>query len=63
MYQTCKLWKITLSSLLPNDHKQENVFWGYHFNEAKARDAALRWIADEMGGSTIDTIVRVDLIG
>lgn len=59
---TCKLWKITLSSLFPNDTRQENVFWGYHLNEAQARDAALRWIANELAGSSIDTIVRVDEI-
>lgn len=61
MTTQCKLWKITLQSLFPNDEKKETVFWGYHMSEAQARDAALRWIAKEMGGSSIDTILSVEL--
>lgn len=59
---TCKLWKITTSSLFPTGNHVRNVFWAYNFNEAKARDAALRWIANENGGSSIDSIVSVDVI-
>jgi hypothetical protein len=58
----CNLWKISLSSLYPSDEKKESVFWGYHFDEAKARDAALRWLANQNGGSTVDTILSVELI-
>ena len=59
---TCKLWKVTLSCLYPNDNKSEKVFWAYHVNEAQARDAALRWGEVETGGSAIVSITAVDLI-
>lgn len=62
MYQRCNLWKIQMSSLYPNDSRQANTYWGYNFSEAKARDAALTWLAVKQGGSSIDTIVSVDLI-
>ena len=59
---TCKTYKITLSSLFPQGDPVETIYWGYNFNEAKARDSALNWIAKQNGGSSIDTIVKVDLI-
>ena len=59
---TCKLWKITLSCLYPQGDPVEKIFWGYHVSESQARDAALRWAANENGGSSIDTIAKVDLI-
>lgn len=62
MISTCKSYKITMSCLFPQGDPVEKIFWGYHFNEAKARDAALRWVATEHGGSSIDTIVKVDEI-
>ena len=39
----------------------ELVFWGYHFNEAKARDAAIRWAEAQKPGCTVG-IKSVDLI-
>lgn len=59
---TCKLWKITLSALFPNDNKEEKVFWAYHINEAKARDAAIRWGETETGGAAVVSITSVDEI-
>ena len=59
---TCKLWKITLSCLWPNDDKTQKIFWGYHFSEARARDAALLWGAKEVGDAAIISILQVDLI-
>lgn len=58
----CKTYKITLSSLFPQGDPVEKVFWGYSLSEAKARDAALRWIAAENGGASIDTILKVEII-
>lgn len=62
MISRASLWKITLSSLYPNDTRKESTYWGYNFSEGQARDAALLWIAVQNGGSTIDTILRVDEI-
>lgn len=55
-----KLWKVTVSSLFPNDHRVEKVFEGYHASEAAARDAALHQEAVDHGGSTIPTILKVE---
>jgi hypothetical protein len=59
---SCKLWKITISSLFPSGNNVRNVFWAYNFDEAKARAAAKRWIKNENNGESVDTIVSVDLI-
>lgn len=56
----CNLWKITLTHDAVDDDS-ELTFWGYHFNEAKARDAAIRWAEGEKPGSTV-SIKSVDLI-
>lgn len=62
MTTQCKLWKITTSTLFPQGDPKEAVFWGYHMSEAQARDAALRWAANQHGGIGIDSIVKVELI-
>lgn len=59
---TCKLWKITLSLLYPNDNKEERIFWAYHQREDLAKDAAKRWADVETGGAAIPSILKVDLI-
>lgn len=56
----CQLWKITLTHDAVDDNS-ELVFWGYHFNEAKARDAAIHWAEEQKPGSSI-SIKSVDLI-
>jgi hypothetical protein len=53
-----KLWKVTVSSLFPNDHQIKKVFEGYHASEAAARDAALHQELVDHGGSTIPIIVK-----
>lgn len=58
-----KPWKVTVSSLFPNDHRVEKVFEGYHTSEEAACDAALHKEAVDHGGSTIATIVKVEHAG
>jgi hypothetical protein len=58
----CKLFKITMDSLNPNDSHVNMVFWAYNFNEARARDAALHWASMETGGVPIISITKVDEI-
>jgi len=60
---TDRLWKVTVSSLFPNDNKVESVYEGHHANDAAARDAALTKAAIDNGGSTIDRVVGVEQIG
>lgn len=59
---TCQLFKITVGCLWPNDSRSELTFWGYHFDEAKARDAALLWGAKDVGDAAIVSINKVELI-
>lgn len=56
------LWKVTVSSLFPNDNRVEGVYEGHHADEAAARDAALLWKAVANGGSSIDRIEKVERI-
>ncbi|RZT58234.1 hypothetical protein EV283_0001 [Sphingomonas sp. BK036] len=60
---TDRLWKVTVSSLFPNDNKVESVYEGHHADEAAACDAALTKEAIRNGGSTIDRVVGVEEIG
>lgn len=60
---TGSLWKVTVSSLYPNDNRVESVYERHHADEAAARDAALTWKAIENGGSTIDRVDKVEQIG
>jgi hypothetical protein len=62
MTNRCQTFKITVSTLFPQGDPMEKIFWGYHFNEAKARDAALNWAAAQHGGVGIDTILKVEII-
>ncbi|RYF00777.1 MAG: hypothetical protein EOO77_33615 [Oxalobacteraceae bacterium] len=56
------LWKVTVSSLFPNDNRVEGVYEGRHADEAAARDAALTKEAIENGGSTIARVESVEVI-
>ena len=58
-----RLWKVTVSSLFPNDNRVESVYEGHHADEAAARDAALTRKAIDNGGSTIDRVQKVEEIG
>jgi hypothetical protein len=60
---TDRLWKVTVSSLFPNDNRVESVYEGHHADEAAARDAALTRKAIDNGGSTIDCVQKVEEIG
>lgn len=60
---TDRLWKVTVSSLFPNDNRVESVYEGHHSDEAAACDAALTREAIHNGGSTIDRVVGVEQIG
>ena len=60
---TDRLWKVTVSSLFPNDNRVESVYEGHHANEAAASDAALTRKAIDNGGSTIDRVQKVEEIG
>jgi hypothetical protein len=60
---TDTLWKVTVSSLFPNDNRVESLYEGRHPDEATARDAALIWKAIENGGSSIDRVEKVEAIG
>ncbi|MEG3166440.1 hypothetical protein U1701_17810 [Sphingomonas sp. PB2P19] len=60
---TDRLWKVTVSSLYPNDNRVESVYEGHHADEAAARDGALTKKAMDNGGSTIDCVVGVEEIG
>jgi len=60
---TDRLWKVTVSSLYPNDNRVESVYEGHHADEAAARDAALTRKAIDNGGSTIDRVEKVEEIG
>lgn len=57
------LWKVTVSSLFPNDHRVESSYEGWHADEKAARDAALFKEATDNGGSSIATIVKAEKIG
>ncbi len=56
-------WKVTVSSLFPNDSRVESIYEGHHADEAMACDAALTKKAIENGGSTIDCVEKVEEIG
>jgi hypothetical protein len=58
-----KFWKITVSSLFPNDSRAEMVFEGFYPSEEAARDAALNKEGIDHGGSTIPTVVKVEEAG
>lgn len=60
---TDTLWKVTVSSLFPNDERVESVYEGQHADEAAACDAALTRKAIENGGSSIDRVEKVEAIG
>ena len=60
---TDRLWKVTVSSLFPNDNRVESVYEGHHTDEAAARDAALTRKAIDNGGSTIDRVQKGEEIG
>ena len=60
---TKTLWKVTLSSLFPNDQRVESSYEGWHADEKAARDAALSKEATDNGGSTIATVVKAQKIG
>lgn len=60
---TDRLWKVTVSSLFPNDNRVESVYEGNHADEAAARDAALTRKGIDNGGSTIDCVQKVEEIG
>lgn len=56
------LWKVTVSSLFPNDYRVESSYEGRHADEKAACDAALFREATDNGGSTIATVVRAEKI-
>ena len=60
---TDRRWKVTVSSLFPNDSRAESVYEGYYADEAAACDAALTWKAIDNGGSSIDRVEKVEEIG
>ena len=60
---TDRRWKVTVSSLFPNDNRVESVYEAHHSDEAAACDAALTWKAIDNGGSTIDRVQKVEEIG
>ena len=60
---TDTLWKVTVSSLFPNDERVESVYEGQHADQAAACDAALTRKAIENGGSSIDRVEKVEAIG
>jgi hypothetical protein len=62
MKHTCQLWKVLLSSTLPNDSVEDMTFWAFHMNEAQARDAALRWGEQQAGPAAVVSITRVDVV-
>jgi len=53
-------WKVTVSSLFPNDQRIESVYEGLHAHGNAACDAALFKEARENGGATIPTIVKIE---
>lgn len=57
------LWKVTVSSLFPNDHRVESTYEGRHADEEAARDAALSNEGADNGGSTIAAVVKAEKIG
>ena len=57
------LWKVTVSSLFPNDHRVESTYEGQHADEKAAHDAALSKEGTDNGGSTIATVVKAEKIG
>ncbi|RYF22031.1 MAG: hypothetical protein EOO77_04925 [Oxalobacteraceae bacterium] len=59
---TDRLWRVTVSSLFPNDNRVESVYEGHHADKAAASDAALTWMAIDNGGSTIDRVESVERI-
>lgn len=60
---TDSLWKVTVSSLFPNDSRAESVYEWRHADEDAAREAALLQVAIDHGGSALDTIIDVEKIG
>ncbi|WP_010219828.1 hypothetical protein [Sphingomonas sp. PAMC 26621] len=58
-----RLWKVTVSSLFPNDNRVESIYEGHHADDASARDAALHKEAINNGGSTIARVVAVEEVG
>lgn len=57
-----RFWKVTVSSLFPNDSRVESIYEGHHADEAEARDAALYREAVDNGGSTIARVLDVEEI-
>ncbi|GGE97233.1 hypothetical protein GCM10011404_32950 [Sphingomonas prati] len=57
-----KLWRVTVSSLFPNDKRVECFYDGLYANEDAARDAALSKEAFDHGGATIATVISVERI-
>jgi hypothetical protein len=58
---TKKLWKVTVSRLFPRYHRVENIYEGYHASEKVACGAALHNEGIDHGGSTIPTILKVEV--
>lgn len=58
-----KLWKVTVSSLFPNDHRLVKTYEGYHASEDAACGAALHNEGIDHGGSSIPTILKVEEAG
>lgn len=56
-------WKVTVSSLFPDDDRVESIYEGHHADETAARDAALTKKAIKNGGATIDRVEKVEEIG
>jgi hypothetical protein len=59
---TQRLWRITISSLFPNDHRVETVYEGRHESEEAAREAALAKEGVDHGWSTIATVTGAEAI-
>jgi hypothetical protein len=59
---TDRLWKVTVSSLFPNDNRVESVYEGHHADEAAACDAALTKEAIDNGGSTIGRVEKIEQV-
>jgi hypothetical protein len=56
------LWRVTVSSLFPNDHRVESTYEGRYADEKAACNTALSREATENGGSTIATIVKAEKV-
>jgi hypothetical protein len=57
-----RYWKVTVSSLFPNDSRVKSIYEGHHADKTAARDAALTGKAIENGGCTIDRVEKVEEI-